>query len=523
MAFYSDNLLLYSLGLCVTVVLLVRARSKYNTASRIPPGPRSWLWSILGNIVDLAGVDPAASHLAFTKWADQYGDLVGLSAVGKTIVVINSPSAVRDLLHSRSAIYSDRPPMTVMEKWGGMFWTLFFQRYGPEMHTQRRMINQCLGVDALDVYYPIVSSQARTLGQNLLAQPEAYDGLIKRMAGETILTVVFGKHAPDVTDKMVDIADRFDDSLAAAIKTAAIHPVDLLPFLAKLPSWLWGREFSRNLNLLKAAAGEIFNIPYRMARDSITLDSGGPSMTRSLVERHLRSDGEVELEYSIKSVTGVAYAAGTATVATSLEVFLYAMIKYPEVQKKAQQFIDAQVAMDSLPTPADRTSIPYLNAILQETMRWLPMVPTGIPHSATQDDWYNGHLIPKGSIMIVNAWKCLHDDKLYPNPFEFNPDRFSDGITWNEETLDPRKIAFGFGRRICPGRHLAELILWTNIATLLAVFDIRRPLDAEGKEWLPELDWVVASNLLHIENMFPCRLIPRSNQRLEALNQDQEN
>jgi cytochrome P450 len=59
-------------------------------------------------------------------------------------------------------------------------------------------------------------------------------------------------------------------------------------------------------------------------------------------------------------------------------VFTLAMVLYPDVQKRAQVQIDSVIGRDRLPTFEDRTSLPYIDAVLRETFRWQPVVPLGI-------------------------------------------------------------------------------------------------------------------------------------------------
>jgi hypothetical protein len=98
----------------------------------------------------------------------------------------------------------------------------------------------------------------------------------------------------------------------------------------------------------------------------------------------------------------------------TLLVFFLAMVLNPEVQAKAQAEIDRVVGKDRLPNFDDRPALPYLEAILRETLRWYPVVPfglsttqrlisnysltmfAGIPHATTASDIYNGYFIPKG-------------------------------------------------------------------------------------------------------------------------------
>ena len=64
-----------------------------------------------------------------------------------------------------------------------------------------------------------------------------------------------------------------------------------------------------------------------------------------------------------------------------------------------------------------------------------------------QDDIYNGFLIPKGSTIIGNSWGCLNDEHDFPEPERFYPDRFSDGKVLFNDVTEPRRFAFGYGRR----------------------------------------------------------------------------
>lgn len=90
--------------------------------------------------------------------------------------------------------------------------------------------------------------------------------------------------------------------------------------------------------------------------------------------------------------------------AAALSVFILAMRLYPNVMKRAQAEIDDVVGRDRLPTFADRENLPYIRAIVKEVLRWRPVGPLGLPRRTSQDDVYEGYFIPKGSLVIANAW-----------------------------------------------------------------------------------------------------------------------
>jgi cytochrome P450 len=93
----------------------------------------------------------------------------------------------------------------------------------------------------------------------------------------------------------------------------------------------------------------------------------------------------------------------TQTVA-SIQAFLLAMSLYPDVQAKAQAEIDRVVGPRRLPTFSDRENLPYIDAIVKETVRWHTVAPVAVPHKADEDDVFHGYFIPKGAILIANSW-----------------------------------------------------------------------------------------------------------------------
>lgn len=80
------------------------------------------------------------------------------------------------------------------------------------------------------------------------------------------------------------------------------------------------------------------------------------------------------------------------------------MSLYPDVQKKAQAELAAVVGSERLPGLEDRDTLPYVNAVVKELIRWYPAVPLGVAHCATADDEYNGYYIPRDATVLYNIW-----------------------------------------------------------------------------------------------------------------------
>ncbi|KAI0945621.1 hypothetical protein AcW1_001797 [Taiwanofungus camphoratus] len=176
------------------------------------------------------------------------------------------------------------------------------------------------------------------------------------------------------------------------------------------------------------------------------------------------------------------------------------------MQKKAQREIDEVVGNERLPTLADRDRLPYISALCWEVLRWNPAGPLGVPHRLVKDDIHAGYFLPKGSIVIANVWKFLHDPNTYTDPFTFNPDRFMPADAKAPEQ-DPRQVAFGFGRRICPGMHLAEASVFLLCAMSLAAFHISKPVQ-DGQVIDPVIEY--STGAISHPHPFKCFIGPRS-------------
>jgi len=211
---------------------------------------------------------------------------------------------------------------------------------------------------------------------------------------------------------------------------------------------------------------------------------------------------------------------GSDTTASILTAFIQAMIKWPEVQQKAQAHIDAVVGQDRTPQWSDYASLPYIAQCVKEAQRWRPVVPLGFPHAVGEDDWVEGMLIPKGTTVIVNAYGMQHDETRFPNPDIFDPDHY-EGVTALATELnagDAEKRdhwGYGAGRRFCPGAHLAERNLWVAIAKMLWAFKFEPSLGEDGNVVEPDVsnETGYSAGFLVCACPFGCKVTPRSDVR----------
>ncbi|PCH41344.1 cytochrome P450 [Wolfiporia cocos MD-104 SS10] len=485
------------------IVLVDRILKGNNSRARtLPPGPEGW--PLIGNVLDMP---TSYEWQTFSAWSEKWGDIICVTIFGQPMVILNSPQHAFEILDKKGAIYSDRPVLTMASKMIGREPTIGMLRYSKRHRAMRRLLTQLIGSrENAARFSQHMESEVYYFLSRVLRQPEAVMKHVRKAAGAFILKMAYGYQVKDGEDELVDLAQRAIDVFSFTT-TPGAYLVDIFPILEHVPTWMPGAGWKRKARDWAAELQEMYDIPYEFTKKQMAAGTAITSFTSRNLEVN-PTDQDQMIQYAAASL----YAAGTDTTVSAINSFFLAMMCYPETQKKAQFEIDSVIGSDRLPVLADRDQLPYINALCSEVLRWQPVAPLGMAHSSSQDDYHAGYFIPKGAIIIPNVWKFLHDPDVYTNPSEFNPDRFIP--TSNREAEpEPRQYAFGFGRRICPGLHLAEASIFLSCAMSLAVFHISKPV-IDGVTVEPEIKY--SSATISHPQPFQCSLIQRS-AKAEAL------
>ncbi|KAL0793110.1 hypothetical protein Bca101_064487 [Brassica carinata] len=162
---------------------------------------------------------------------------------------------------------------------------------------------------------------------------------------------------------------------------------------------------------------------------------------------------------------------------TSLHVIEFTMaelLNKPDIMKRAQQELDEVVGKDKIVEESHIPKLPYILAIMKESMRLHPVVPLLIPHRPSETTVVTGFTIPRDSKILINVWAIHRNPDVWENPLEFDPNRFLDK-SYDFNGNDFNYIPFGSGRRMCAGIAMGERVVLYNIATLLHSFDWKLP------------------------------------------------
>ncbi|KAK2000491.1 cytochrome P450 [Colletotrichum falcatum] len=477
------------------------------TGTPLPPGPRGL--PVLGNIRDLP--EPGkAEYQHWVKFKDAYGPLSSVTVAGQTLVLVHDEEAVFHLLERSSLKTSNRPtqPFAIDHCGFGSFLPVL--QYGSRFRHHRKLVHQVIGTKkSASEFRHVQDVESRRFLLRILNTPENLMTHSKTEAAAIILKIVYGYSIErDTVDPLTNLVQLLMDNFSRAFVPMA-WPVDVLPALNYLPEGFPFTSFKRVGRQWKRINEIVEDTPYMFVRKQMAQGTNRPSFVSSLVDEFSESGEngpslEKEDEDAIKATAVIMYGGGADTTVSTISSFVLAMLMFPDAQKKAQMEIDSVVGSDRLPSFDDQPRLPYINALVKESLRWFPVVPIGTPHATSAEIIYNGYRIPKGSYLLPSIWWFLHDPNVYKDPLSFDPDRFLEPR--NEP--DPGAHAFGYGRRICPGRFLAAESLFITLARMLAVFNLEKAVDGQGREIEPQFH--ATPGLVCHPGDFPFRVSPRS-------------
>ncbi|CAG8247576.1 unnamed protein product [Penicillium olsonii] len=470
---------------------------------QLPPGPRGM--PIIGNLLDL----PPTGKQEWQHWLKHktlYGPLSSISIFGTTLVIINDRNLALEILEKRSAKHSSRPDTVFADEidqiliriensvgWGkapsSQDNTSLLRQYRKAM---ARIIGSRSSMSKFD---DMLEVEARRFLWRVLNHPKDFVNHTRTAAGAFILKITYGYNIePHLSDPLVSLADLALQQFSASVVPGA-WLVDMIPFWA---------GFKKTARFYAHTLTRLVEEPFAFTKSQMA-DEKHNSFTANLLQQG-------EDEEIVKWSSVALYSAGADTTVSALQGFYLAMMLHPEVQRKAQAELDQVLGKNVFPSVADRDRLPYINAVVKEALRWHTVAPLGLPHKTDQDDVVNGHLIPKGALLLANIWSFNNDSEAYNDPTVFNPERFLLDSA-STTTPDPYNVSFGFGRRLCPGRLVADISLFLTISHTLAVFNITKPLNKDGQEVESSVNFT--PGIISHPEEYECVFTPRSNEHRE--------
>nr|WJZ49115.1 cytochrome P450 [Isodon lophanthoides var. gerardianus] len=448
----------------VAVVLVIWFEySRRRRFAKLPPGP--YPLPIIGNILQLG----TAPHLSVTKLAKTYGPMMSLQLGQIYTVVVSSPAMAREILQKHDLAFSRRMVPAAAQSLDHHKASLVFLPVGEDWRKIRKVCREQM------------FSNHRMQASEWLRQAKLESMLehLQRCCGErravnlaqatficTLNLMSATLFSIQVAEFDSDAAQEFKEAVTNLSRAVAVPNLgDYFPILKPLD--LQGIRRKADLYFGKMLALILDLINQRLQWRS---DSSSPKKS-DLLETLLDAREEDGLSVNfINHVLLDLFFAGADTTATTAEWALAELLRNPEIMRKAKQELRSVVGAGKQPQESDMARLPYLRAIVKETLRCYPAAPFLIPRKADCEVEMEGYVIPKDTQILVNVWAYSRDPKVWANPDAFAPERFLERNT-GYRGQDYELIPFGSGRRMCPGLELADRMVPMLVATIIHNFD----------------------------------------------------
>ncbi|KLO05955.1 cytochrome P450 [Schizopora paradoxa] len=350
--------------------------------------------------------------------------------------------------------------MLLIQHLCGWAWVTSMIPYGDSLRKQRAILHRFFQFPEVLNYKELQERECHLFLRRLVDSPENYDRHIRRLPASILGLNTYGHEVKDDNDRYLELGE---ESAEMTIEAVNYLYLDFLPWMRFLPAWFPGGSFQKFVEESRKLSTLFRNEIYALNKNKRTI--------------------------------------------TTLMNFVLAMLKYPEVQRRAQEEIDVVVGNDRLPTFKDRAQLPYIRALCLELLRWQAILPLGFIHTAAEEDVYHGYRIPAGTMVIPNVWAISRNEDIYPKPLDFIPERWLPGGS-SLNSFRPDEYVFGYGRRICPGQVWAEHMIFIAVVSILEAFKIEKALDSDGEPIPPNENHKPAA--IRLLGPSECMIAPRS-------------
>ncbi|KAH6795335.1 hypothetical protein C2S51_036321 [Perilla frutescens var. frutescens] len=444
---------------------------KQKPQKHLPPGPNPW--PIIGNL-NLIAFDPRRS---IQSLCEKYGDIMLLKFGKFPVVIASSSEMARQFLKVNDAIFASRPALAAGKFTGYDYKNMAWAPHGPHW------------IQARKIYHMEVFSDKKMESFEHI-RVEERRGLVSRLCSLSGKTIMLKDHLSKYTlsiicrmliSKKYFVESEHENSTSKHLESMVEELLDLngafnigdwIPWL----SFLDLQGYVQKMKALQKKLDKFYDyvIDDHEARRAEEKDFNPKDLVDVLLQ--LAEDPNLEVKITRDRIKGLIqdiFNGGIDSTANAIEWAIRETLKHPHIAKKAKAELDKVIGRKRWVEEKDLTQLPYIDAIVMETLRLHPLATFLTYHYSIEDSKVAGYDMPKGTTVLINIWSIARDPKTWDSPNEFLPERFSgkevDVLFGSNFTLLP----FGSGRRRCPGLSFGLKVLRITLANLLHGFNLK--------------------------------------------------
>nr|QWK52429.1 cytochrome P450 73A5-2 [Isatis tinctoria] len=459
----------------VAVVLATVISKLRGKKLKLPPGPIPV--PVFGNWLQ---VGDDLNHRNLVGYAKKFGDIFHLRMGQRDLVVISSPDLAKEVLHTQGVEFGSRYRNIVYDIFTGKGQDMVFTVYGEHWRKMRRIMTvPFFSNKVVQQNREGWEFEAASVVVDVKKNPEAATkGIVVRnrlqlMMYNNMLRVMFDRRFEREDDPLLLRLKFLNGERGRLTQSFEYNYGDFIPILRPfLRGYL---KICQDVKDRRLAFFKKYFVDER--REIARAKPTGSKIWKCAIDHVLEAEekGEINADNVLYMVENINVAAIETTL-WSIEWALAQLVNQPDIQNKLRTEIDTVLGPGVQVTEPELHKLPYLQAVIKETLRLRMSAPLLVPHMNLKDTKLAGYDIPAESKILVNAWWLANNPSSWKKPEEFRPERFFEEEAHVEANgNDFRYVPFGVGRRSCPGIILALPILGITVGRLVQNFELLPP------------------------------------------------
>ncbi|KAK9386701.1 cytochrome P450 [Lipomyces mesembrius] len=428
---------------------------------RIPDFDGPLGYPLVGNI-------PQIRYNASEKyrgWAKKFGPIFQIQLGSIPVLVVNSATAAQKVLVTNSQATISRPKFYTFHKVVSTTagFTIGTSPYDESLKRRRKAAASALNRPAVQTYTPHIDLETKEFVKD--AFEIGFKGklaidplpLIQRLSLNLSLTLNWGTRIDSVNDPLFHEITEVEEYVSRFRSTTG-NKQDYIPLL-RLNPFSGQSALAKNMR----ARRDVY-----LARMNRELNERIANKTyKPCIQANVLLDSEAKLNATeLMSISLTMVSGGLDTITTLVAWSLPLLARRPDIQKKAyaairQFFTEEEVLCD----PLEDQKCAYIVALVRELLRLYTPLRLALPRAAERDFVVDGKLVPRGTVVFLNAWACNMDDDVWPDPENFRPERFL-------EKPGAQIFTYGQGSRMCTGYILGNRELYLLFMRIISAFEI---------------------------------------------------